>query len=310
MSKKSVFIINIEYICLKIFIFLADLCPLQIAYFISRVLARIVYFFDRKHRVRTIQHLMHSGIVSNMKEAKAMALKNFIFFGRMGVDAFKVNKKITTENIHEYVKVIVSDKGREVYFNGEKPLVTLSPHMGNFMFVATAYAMLSGRHILSVIRPYDNPKIEMLIQDIQFKAGHRSCYQNGALRHLMSALRNDSSIGMLVDQHAGRAVGIDTIFFGHPCKTHSTPAVFHLKTGSPICTASLCQAKESGKFELIMSEPIIVEPSGDKDADIQKITQMYTTAYEELIRKAPEQWFWGHRRWTDINRKGYADVNE
>jgi Kdo2-lipid IVA lauroyltransferase/acyltransferase len=302
-KKKNSFRINIEYVGLNTFIMFADLCPLRIAYFLARIIAMTIYICAGKHRKRAIQHLMHSGIVENEKEAKTLAWKNFMFFGRMGVDAFKVNKKITQENIHEYVKVIVSDEGRRVFFEENNALITLSPHMGNFMFVATAYAMLSGKDILSVIRPYDNPKIEKIIQKIQFKAGHKSCYKKGALKKLMAALRSNSSIGMLVDQHAGSTVGIDTTFFGQPCKTHSTPAVFHLKTGTPICVAALRQAKEPGKFELAMTEPIIIEPSDDKDADIKKITQMYTNAYETLIRDAPEQWFWAHRRWTNINRK-------
>ena len=302
-KKKSNLRINFEYIVVKCFFVFLDVIPLRAAYAISYFLAAVMYCIDGKHRNRTIQHLMHAGMANNRKEAKALTWKNFMFMGRMGVDAFKVNKHIKEDNLEKYVKNLIPESIQKACFSKNKAIILLTPHMGNFMYMANVYAMFAHNDLLSVIRPYDNPKLEKMIQKIQFSARHRSCYQKGAIRGLLSALRKGSAIGMLVDQHAGTSTGVETTFFGQPCRTHTTPAVFHLKTGSPICVVVCRQAKEPGHFEMFMNEPIIFEPTKDRDADIQKIAQMYTTAYEELIRETPEQWFWAHRRWTNINRK-------
>lgn len=302
-KKKSLFRQNSEYFFVNLFITLMDICPLRLAYFLSKIIAAGVYFFDKRHRVRTIQHLMHAGMAKDETEAKTLAWKNFQFFGRMGVDAFKINKLITEENIYDYVDVVASDKARETFLDSEKPHIAMSPHMGNFMYVATAYAMIMKKGILSVMRPYDNPKLEPIVRGIQTKAGHKICYKDGALRELLGALKKGVSIGVMVDQHAGSSVGVDTTFFGQPCKTHSTPAVIHLKTGCPICVVGLRQVKEPGHFEFVIMDPISFEPTGDKDADTKKLTQLYTDANEKMIRETPEQWFWSHRRWTNINRK-------
>ena len=91
-------------------------------------------------------------------------------------------------------------------------------------------------------------------------------------------------------------------FFGHPAMTHSSPARLHLKTGVPIMVAVLRRCPEPMTFEFVCCNPIEYTPSDDPEADVQAVTQCYTTALEGLIREAPEQWVWAHRRWKDINR--------
>jgi KDO2-lipid IV(A) lauroyltransferase len=38
-------------------------------------------------------------------------------------------------------------------------------------------------------------------------------------------------------------------------------------------------------------------PSGDREADIARLTQEMTSVIEGWIRRRPEQWLWMHRRW-------------
>ena len=65
-------------------------------------------------------------------------------------------------------------------------------------------------------------------------------------------------------------------------------------------------------FKLTGTAPIRYTPTGDKEHDIREITQLYSNAFEELIRKYPDQWLWAHRRWLDCNRNNQKkdDAND
>ena len=52
------------------------------------------------------------------------------------------------------------------------------------------------------------------------------------------------------------------------------------------------------RFELGCED--VVDPLEFHSADaLREITQRYTAALERVVRRAPEQYFWVHRRWKD-----------
>jgi hypothetical protein len=52
----------------------------------------------------------------------------------------------------------------------------------------------------------------------------------------------------------------------------------------------------SGKYRLSL-ERVEAERTGDTDADVDRIVAAYTATLERWVRRAPEQYFWHHRRW-------------
>ena len=71
--EKSKFRIYLEYYPFLLLYQVLHLMPLKWGYAFSDVLFRLLFFVDRKHRVRSIQHLMHAGIAKDHKEAVRMA---------------------------------------------------------------------------------------------------------------------------------------------------------------------------------------------------------------------------------------------
>ena len=51
-----------------------------------------------------------------------------------------------------------------------------------------------------------------------------------------------------------------------------------------------------GRFH-ISFERVPVNPTGDKERDIDAIVAEYTRVLERWVRRTPEQYFWHHRRW-------------
>jgi KDO2-lipid IV(A) lauroyltransferase len=43
--------------------------------------------------------------------------------------------------------------------------------------------------------------------------------------------------------------------------------------------------------------PVTAASTGDREADVDAIVLRYTQILEGLVREAPAQYFWQHRRW-------------
>jgi KDO2-lipid IV(A) lauroyltransferase len=53
------------------------------------------------------------------------------------------------------------------------------------------------------------------------------------------------------------------------------------------------------RFRLTAYEPIELEKTGDRQADIARGVQMITRFIEDRVRENPVDWFWVHKRWPD-----------
>ncbi len=305
MSKKikTSFRINLEYWLVTAGVSFASLLPMRVPYFISQRLFMLYYYFSKRHRDRTVTHILHSGIVATKAEAIKLARRNFLELGKLFVEiiyreAFK--RLLAKEN---GLRVVGSDEAKELC-SGEKakPVIVVSMHLGNWEFAGDIYSRISKIPLLSVMRPMSNPKLERFFYDRGGENLHHSCSKKGAVRHLLKALKGNESIAIVADQHAKSSEGVDVSFFGKPVRAHASPAMLHLRTGVPILVFVLRRIPGDMRFEFALKGPIMVEPTDDKEADIKKVTQMYTDLMEELVRETPEQWLWMHRRWLGVNR--------
>ena len=52
-----------------------------------------------------------------------------------------------------------------------------------------------------------------------------------------------------------------------------------------------------GRYRAVYDPPLEWTPSGDKRADVARLTEDLTRVIEGWIREHPDQWLWIHRRW-------------
>ena len=298
---KSKFVIWVEYIPFLIFYKFVRMLPLKVAYAISSVLISAAYYLDAKHRKRTINHMLHAGIVKNRKEAVVLAKKCYHEFSMLLAEIFKMDQcydkaKITVSGPPESVREFFASSGQF------KTHILGVAHYGNWEVAGHAYCDLSGRTMASMMRPFDNPKIGELILSHRASPLHQLIPKNLGIRQGLKALNEGRIFTVLIDQHASRNEGVETIFFGHPCRTHKTPALMHLKTGHPLLPEVTRRLPgKDFRFEIVLGNLIKYEPTDDKERDVQVVTQMCTTELERLIREQPEQWMWAARRWLDMD---------
>jgi Kdo2-lipid IVA lauroyltransferase/acyltransferase len=185
------------------------------------------------------------------------------------------------------------DSFEEVRSQGRGVLL-VSGHLGNWE-LAGAYIAASGVPFHAIARGQENPLFDRWLTKTRGDVGMRIVHDSQAVRQVPRAIRANHVVGMLVDQGGLGLASSWVPFFGRLAKTPRGPAVFALRLGAPVVfTCAIRQP--SGRYRMIF-QPVAVTSTGDRDADIDAIVRAYTATLEQWVRRAPEQYFWHHRRW-------------
>jgi Kdo2-lipid IVA lauroyltransferase/acyltransferase len=115
-----------------------------------------------------------------------------------------------------------------------------------------------------------------------------------AARGVIKAVRAGRMVAMLSDQDAG-SDGVIVQFLGRPASTPKGPAAFSLKTGAPLVCGFII--REGLRQKIVIETPLETPLTGDKDENIRRLTQAYTSILEKYVSLYPDHWFWPHRRW-------------
>lgn len=109
-----------------------------------------------------------------------------------------------------------------------------------------------------------------------------------SLRPLLRALAAGKLVALLVDRDltgTGRVVE----FLGRPTRMPTGPAVLATMTGAPIVPVATYQAPH-GRHRVEFLTPILPRRTGDREAELQRLTQEIADAVAGIIARAPAQW--------------------
>ncbi len=175
-----------------------------------------------------------------------------------------------------------------------KGLIVVTGHLGNWE-LGGAYVAARGIPIDAVARHMANPLFDGYLTRTRERLGMSIIHDEEAVKRVPRSLRSGRAVAFLVDQGAVGLASTWVPFFGRLAKTPRGPAVFALRLGAPI-VFGVAVRQPSGRYVLTF-EAIDPVETGDREADVDRIVGDYTLALERHVRRAPEQYFWHHRRW-------------
>jgi KDO2-lipid IV(A) lauroyltransferase len=175
-----------------------------------------------------------------------------------------------------------------------KGLILVSGHLGNWE-LGGAYIAARGTEIDVVARHMANPLFDRYLTKTREQIGMSVVHDEDAVRRVPRSLRSGRAVAFLVDQGAVGLASTWVPFFGRYAKTPRGPAVFALRLGTPV-VFGVALRRPSGRYQLTF-EPVDATQTGDREADVDRIVAEYTLTLERWVRRAPEQYFWHHRRW-------------
>jgi KDO2-lipid IV(A) lauroyltransferase len=146
-----------------------------------------------------------------------------------------------------------------------------------------------------IARPLDNPALDQRLVGLRRGSGNEVIPKRRAVRETMRALGRGSGVAILIDQDA-RQDGVFVPFFGRMASTTPTLALLALRTEAPIVPVFAC-VETDGTISVHIEPVVEPEPTGDRDADVLRVSAACTAIVERWVRRHPEQWLWMHRRW-------------
>ncbi|HLU26338.1 MAG TPA: lysophospholipid acyltransferase family protein [Longimicrobiales bacterium] len=183
------------------------------------------------------------------------------------------------------------DEGRGV--------VLVTGHFGNWELAGATIAAV-GLPIDVVVQRQANPLFDRALEQARERLGMRPIDRRRAPQLALRSLRAGRIVAFVADQDA-RGSGVFVPFFGRPASTHRGPALLALRAGSPLFLGYGIRLAP-GRF-LGHLERVEVDRGGEIDVAVDRLTAAFTAKLEEAIRRAPDQYFWHHRRWKTRPRE-------
>ena len=310
-KKKSALAVNAEYALFVFVTTLVRLLPLHAAYGILNFIAWCVRHFSSRHGTRTPKRILHSGFVKTKAEANRLALESLKHFAKVYVEMVKFDQIVNVDNFSEHVRVADDPLTQEFMNPATAPQIILTTgHFGNWELAGGLHSYITKQRMTSIMRPLDNPKINRYVIARRCRFLHRSVPKDLGKWQLMRAIKAGENVTIVSDQHAVPPEGVEVSFFGHPAMAQRTPANLYLHTRKTIAMPYLIRDDDDFHFTFHCARMPDYRPTGDKEADIRAVAQLYTDMIEAQIRRFPEQWLWTHRRWLDCERGPYPPKPE
>ncbi len=190
-------------------------------------------------------------------------------------------------------------QGFENFDNAEKRgkgVLLLTGHFGGWE-VGSFFHSLCGHPMQIVVRPLDNPYLDALVMRCRALHGNSMIGKQEFARGLIAAMRNNQTVGILMDTNMTPPQGVFVDFFGIPACTASGLARVALHTRATVVPAFTIWDPVLRKYRVEFDRPVELVRTGNDEADATANTARFTRIIEEYVRRYPDQWLWVHRRW-------------
>lgn len=278
---------------------LLGLTPLGARLAIGRLLGRLLFRVDGRHRRVALENLERAYPDQSAPSRREIAQGAFEHLGRLfseilcqGSDVANPLRLTRYEGWQHLQQVAASGRG---YF-------LLSGHFGNWERVAYLQGAL-GYPLWMIVRPLDNPYLERFFAKIRQGTGNRVIHKRSAVREMVRGLKAGKGIAIVIDQNFGEPARVFVPFFGRPAATTPVLGSLAVRLRVPVLPV-FSFPQEGGGYRIAYAAPFEAPDTGDPEADALEVTRRATALIEEAVRACPRAWFWMHRRWRSQPQDG------
>jgi KDO2-lipid IV(A) lauroyltransferase len=146
----------------------------------------------------------------------------------------------------------------------------------------------------AVIRPFSNPDVDRIVHSGRHRAV-RNAIPKKSFRQFLKGLQENRAILITVDQATTASNKVMAPFFSIPAATSVNAARIAQKTGAAILPVLWLREADLSGYRVEIGEQLTEFPTNDEMADAIRINSLI----EQQIRRAPEQYYWVHRRFKN-----------
>lgn len=299
---------RLEYFLFRLIVCVIDALSPRVTARAAEVLAAVVHYGlpRRWSRFPVARENLERAFGDKLSEAEIdrTVYRMWVHLFRMVAELVQSQRKV---HLHSYRDIIHFASHRptvEAMCSGRRVLL-LSGHFGNWETAITIFGLWD--FPMGVIaREMDNPLLHDWFARYRESTGHRLLLKKGDFDEMLTLLQRGGNVGLLCDQDAGSR-GLFVDFFGVPASTFKSIALLAIEYDALIVVGSAIREPDDFAgcpwVRFSMHCDGVLDPRDYPGGDaVREITQDYTGALERAIRRAPEQYFWVHRRWKSEPR--------
>ncbi|GAB4415438.1 MAG: lysophospholipid acyltransferase family protein [Thermodesulfovibrionales bacterium] len=178
-----------------------------------------------------------------------------------------------------------------------KGVLFITGHCGNWELLAIA-SSVKVTPLSVVARPLNNPYLNRFLERARSRFGNRVIYKRGALRGIVSTLRDGGSVGILMDQAVVPDEGYVIEFLGRGAWTTKMPALIARKTDTPVLPVFIRRTGDG--HEITIYPEVGLSSNATREATLMEDTKRFSDFIVDYIRENPSEWLWLHRRWKRV----------
>ncbi len=284
------------YLVVRVFVCIVQTLRLETCQAVAHGLAVLAYDVLRIRRQVVDDNLRHAFNDWSAQRRSQIARGMWEHLVLMVCEIAHLQRKIHDTNWHKHMTLANCEVQIQCLLR-PRAAILLTGHFGNFE-AAGFLSGIFGYPTFTIARPLDNPFLDRFVKDFRGATGQQMLPKEGVAARVADLLAGGGKLALLGDQFGGPR-GCWVEFFGRPASYHKAIGLFSLTSGAPLIVTYAKRTRRPLHFELgVLGVYDPAEPN-DEIRGAKDLIQWYNDLLEQLIRTAPEQYWWLHRRWKD-----------
>jgi Kdo2-lipid IVA lauroyltransferase/acyltransferase len=299
------------YLVVRVVVCFVQALSFRAACQVAVALAWLAYHLDRRHRLVALDNLRHAFGQGDAAERDRLVRAIYRHFCTVLMEIIHLPRKLHPQNWKQHVELLNYRPILDLLLT-DRPVLVVSGHFGNWELGGYVFALL-GFRTHAIARPLDNPYVDAFLRRFRESTGQKVLNKDGDFDKIEQVLASRGILLTLGDQDAGQK-GQFVDFFGRPASTHKAVALLALEYNVPMIVLtgtraplSAAPGSDNWRYQGEVADIIYPEEYVDRPDAVSALTQRFTTALEQMIRRYPEQYFWLHRRWKHQPKRRAKD---
>jgi KDO2-lipid IV(A) lauroyltransferase len=286
--KQPRYLLETLLVCFALLFF--RILPLDFA---SKITSKLALILGRRLKVNKLanSNLALAMPSLNKKQRRKIITKMWYNLGRI-IGEFPHICTMSLQKISSFVDISPTTAMQIAQLKQQKKGgIIFSAHFGNWE-IGPKILISQGLKVKTVYRPLNNPIVEFITARLRGVPLIKK--SSSGNRQIINAIKNGEFVIILADQKITDGIVID--FFNREAITTTSLAKIAIKYNVPLIPGYILRKKKF-RFSLNLEQSLQTAELTNSNEDIKKLTLQINKNLENIIKQAPEQWFWVHNRW-------------
>ena len=284
---------KIEFLFFQLLKWLILTLPLKSAQRLGAVLGTGGFHLLSSRRKITLDNLRHAFPEKSESELNSIAKGAFRNYG---ITMFEMLwfPNLTETTLRKFVRMNNLELLIDEYKLGKR-MIILSGHFGSWELIMLSIGYFSKISIAMIVQTQSNKYVNEVVTRHRTLFGNTVVPMGISVREIIRTLNEGGMVGIAPDQ-SGAMEGVYVDFFGRTVASHQGPAVFALRTNTPLQMGFMIR-KADFTYEVVFEKIQTDDLKEYNDENVLELTRRHTALLERYIRLYPDHWLWMHRRW-------------